>query len=141
MPVCCASTVENKTKNNKLPCPECDQNGLVVNKKTILQHIKNPWMSKLDAEVYFFCRNAECDVVYFSARNETFNKKNLRTQIGIKEQNDEALICFCFGVNKAVAAADKSVKEFVIAQTKHAVCACETANPSGRCCLKDFPKI
>jgi len=141
MSACCTSAVENKVKINKLSCPECEESGLAVNKKTILHHIKHPWLSKLDAEAYFFCRNTNCDVVYFSVHAETINKKDLRTQIGIKEQNDEALICFCFGVNKAVAATDKKIKEFVLVQTKGAICACETANPSGRCCLKDFPKF
>jgi len=140
MSVCCESTVENKVKINKLPCPECDENGFAVNQKTIFHHIKQPWLSRLGGGAYFFCRNASCGVVYFSANAKTINKKDLRTQIGIKEQNDGALICFCFGVNKAEAATDKSAKEFVVAQTKRAVCACETANPSGRCCLKDFPK-
>jgi hypothetical protein len=28
----------------------------------------------------------------------------------------------------------------VMAQTKAGLCSCDTSNPSGRCCLKDFPK-
>jgi len=141
MSACCTSSDDKKVKINKLPCPECGESGSLVNKHTILHHIKSPWLMELDAALYFFCRNSKCGVVYFSDCNETINIQSLRTKIGIKEQNDEALICFCFGVNKSVAATDKSVKEFVVAQTKNAVCACETANPSGRCCLKDFPKI
>ena len=31
-------------------------------------------------------------------------------------------------------------KEFVMAQTKAQNCACEIRNPSGKCCLVDFPK-
>ena len=28
----------------------------------------------------------------------------------------------------------------IVEQTKNARCSCETSNPSGRCCLKVFPK-
>jgi hypothetical protein len=31
-------------------------------------------------------------------------------------------------------------REFVVEQTKLKHCACEVQNPSGKCCLKDFPK-
>jgi len=34
---------------------------------------------------------------------------------------------------------DKRLKDFVVEQTKADVCACDIRNPSGRCCLKDFP--
>ena len=74
-------------------------------------------------------------------KGEVLHKADIRTRIGIKEQDDKALICFCFGVSKAVAATNKSVKDFVVKQTKQSSCACETSNPSGRCCLKDFPKF
>lgn len=141
MSSCCSSAGVGGIKTNKLLCVSCGEPGVTVGKKTILQHIKSPWLRKLDQERYFFCQTTNCDAVYFSANGEVVIKKDLRTQIGIKEKNDEALICYCFGVNKTVAATDKSVKEFVVAQTKKAVCACETANPSGRCCLKDFPKF
>lgn len=137
---CCISSHESKSKTQKRECPACHQVALNVTKRTILQHIKKVWCYEFSDNQYFFCRTEDCDVVYFSEKDETINKAGIRTLIGIKEQDDNALICYCFGVNKAVASTDKRAKDFVVEQAKESTCTCETNNPSGRCCLKDFPK-
>ncbi len=143
---CCNSTSdsdfnsETRSKTAKRSCPQCQHTCLSVTVKTMLQHIKQVWMFEFSDQQYFYCRDLACDVVYFDEDDRTINKSNIRTLIGIKEASDEALVCFCFGVNKAEAATNKNAKEFVIKQTKASVCSCATANPSGRCCLKDFPK-
>jgi len=137
---CCALQSDAKPENVKLECPVCGEKCLYVPTKTVKQHIKQPWdYSFVDAQ-YYYCRNFHCDTVYFSTENELIRKPEIRTHIGIKNSSDEALICFCFGVNKLQAATNKHAKEFVIKQTKKSMCSCETANPSGQCCLKDFPK-
>ena len=118
-------------------CPACAHKGTKVGLKTMLQHIKQPWSYVFDDMQYYFCSRPSCDVIYFSD-GKIFRKVDIRTAVGIKEASDDALICFCFGVSKADVKKDKSIKDFVITQTKQAMCACETANPSGRCCLKDF---
>ena len=141
MSVCSTSSCGIKAKTIKRECPVCRQLCLDVQKKTLLQHLKEAWLCNLKDEQYFFCRTKDCDIAYFSNKDKTFNKADLRTRIGIKEQDDNALICYCFGVKKAVAATNKKVKDFVVAQTKDSNCTCETTNPSGRCCLKDFPKF
>ena len=120
-------------------CPSCRQKGAPVGVKTILQHIRQPWLHELSSQSYYFCVQAQCDVVYFAMNVEPIHKTGLRTTIGIKEKSNETLLCYCFGVTKAEAQADSNIKEFVTRQTKAAMCACETANPSGKCCLKDFP--
>jgi len=38
------------------------------------------------------------------------------------------------------AATQPDAKSFVIEKTKGHFCECEARNPSGKCCLKDFPK-
>jgi len=135
------SKTETKRKTLKHECPACHQLCLNVQTKTILHHLKEAWNYDLSDEQYFYCQTEDCDVVYFSdeSNGKTLRKKDLRTAIGIKEQDNKALICYCFGVNKSKAT-DKNIKDFVITQTKGANCTCETTNPSGRCCLKDFPK-
>jgi len=139
---CCVSTSEQaKPKTVKRKCPSCEQLCLDVPRKTILQHIKEPWRRELSEQDYYFCRTPACVVIYFSNDDKTINQSELRTRIGIKERADDALICYCFGVNKVDAATKKEVKDFVIKQTKESNCSCETTNPSGRCCLKDFPKF
>ena len=142
MPDCCDTSCESKPKTLKRECPACHQLCLNVQTKTILHHLREVWNYDLSDDLYFFCRTEDCDVVYFSddGNGKTLRKTDLRTIIGIKEQDDDALICYCFGVNKTKATTDKKIKDFVIAQTKESNCTCETTNPSGRCCLKDFAK-
>jgi hypothetical protein len=58
----------------------------------------------------------------------------------LKERADDSLLCHCFGVRKIDAQLDSSIRDFVAAKTKAGMCSCETSNPSGQCCLADFPR-
>lgn len=91
------------------------------------------------ANRYFFCDDTACDVVYFGDDGSTLLKSQLRTQVGLKEASGDAPLCYCFGISKRDFANDPATRDFVVAQTKAGRCSCETSNPSGRCCLKDFP--
>jgi hypothetical protein len=113
---------------------------LEVSRETILHHLDKPWLHSLGEQKYFFCHDPECEVVYFTENNTVIKKSQLRTRVGIKEQDDSALICYCFDVSRLDARTTKEAKAFVIQQTKESACTCATSNPSGRCCLKDFPK-
>jgi len=138
---CCSSHCQEKSKPLKQDCPLCKHQSLPVTLKTMLHHIIKVWDYSFDDKHYYFCCEAGCDVVYFSDDGSVINKKKVRTQIGIKEKSEDVLICYCFGVSKVEACSNKTAKEFVIKQTKESICSCDTANPSGRCCLKDFPKL
>lgn len=138
---CCTSTCKKKLKPTRSECPVNGQNYLEVPRKTILQHIDKPWLHDVKEQKYFYCHDPECEVVYFSEDNTVINKSQLRTRIGIKEPADsDALTCYCFGVSNMEARTQPEAKAFVIQQTKESACSCTTSNPSGRCCLKDFPK-
>jgi hypothetical protein len=89
---------------------------------------------------YFFCADPECDVVYFADDDSIITKSQLRTTVGVKESSNDTPACYCFGVTKADAISDPGIREYVMHQTKHAQCSCDVSNPSGRCCLKDFPR-
>ena len=137
----CCSTTEIKAANPKKRC--CPENGLAgteVTAKTISHHLKQAWKWKSDGIRYFFCSDPECGVVYFGDDDSTITKTQLRTTVGVKETSKDALACYCFGVSKADAINDPSIREYVMSQTKLAQCSCEVSNPSGRCCLKDFPR-
>ncbi len=143
---CCGNSCSNNSANehNSLPrkfsCPVNAKQYTEVSKKTILQHIKSPWQHKLDEQKYYFCEDPDCDVVYFGINGSIINKNELRTIIGKKEISEETLLCYCFGVSKSLAKQNPKIKAYVIQQTKENNCACDIRNPSGRCCLKDFPK-
>jgi len=113
---------------------------LEVSIVTIAHHIKEPWNWKNKEQGYYFCDDPECDVVYFGQDNSIIQKQQLRTPVGIKQKSEESLICYCFGVNRHEASTNIKAKTFVIKNTKNHTCACEIRNPSGKCCLKDFPK-
>lgn len=138
MSTCC--TPDNPTSPKHFACPECEKLGLYVEQKTVFHHVKNSWELDLNIKTYNFCSNPSCNVVYFRPDNKVIRKEQVRTVIGIKENADEALVCYCFGISKKNAASNKHLKEFVTEQTKNKLCTCVTCNPSGKCCLKDFPK-
>lgn len=104
--------------------------------RTILHHIKDAWAWQPTGGRHFFCEDPACEVVYFGDDGSAILKTQLRTRVGIKEAPDTGLLCYCFGVSKADFAADPATMDFVMTQTKAGRCSCDTANPSGRCCLK-----
>ena len=121
-------------------CPANGRSYVNVRRKTLLHHIAQPWLFSLPEQGYYFCTDPDCDIVYFGEDNTTVNTDELRTTVGQKSNDKDAAICYCFGITKALALLDKTIKDFVIRQTKASQCSCETSNPSGRCCLKDFPR-
>ena len=135
---CCTQTASKNKSPRIHTCPINHHDYVNVPLKTILHHIKDSWKTVLKEQGYYFCNDPECDVVYFGEDGTVINKTELRTMIFSKEKND-ALVCHCFGVSMLDAVNDPEIKEFVVQQTKNGSCSCETSNPSGRCCLKDFP--
>ena len=133
---CCSSTHSPQ----KQPCPSDGKMCSQVSKMTILHHIKAPWQWRENDQTYYFCSNPECDVVYFAEDGSVFNSSALRTAVGIKEQLPDSLVCYCFGVT-IKESFKPEIKNFVLQKTREKSCDCEIRNPSGKCCLKDFPKL
>ena len=137
---CCEQKTSNRTPPQRFRCPVNGKEYGPVGLKTILHHLAEPWKKGLGGQSYYFCTDKDCEVVYFGLDNSVIPKSELRTCVGIKEQHPERLVCYCFGVSYAVAVSDGVVVDFVKEKTKQSLCSCETSNPSGHCCLKDFPK-
>ncbi|GAB6034836.1 putative iron-sulfur cluster-binding metallochaperone [Galenea microaerophila] len=139
---CCSSNgcTRSQTAPSKLTCPLNGKAYRTVPKQTLLHHLKAPWRltPELLDEPFAFCENPECEVIYFNAKGQIFTQQDIRTPVGHKSIADDALICYCFGVDRKTARSQPEVKEYVVQQTKSHLCACESRNPSGRCCLKDF---
>jgi hypothetical protein len=111
-----------------------------VKARTILHHLKSPWTQALGDQKYYFCESAGCEAVYFGEDDSIIGISETRGEIGQKRTDPNRLLCYCFGVTQGDAEADPAAREFVVQQTKEGACACDSRNPSGRCCLKDFPK-
>lgn len=137
---CCSPS---KSKGNRISmhrCPVNSKENSEVSRRTIVHHLKEAWRWNGTAERYYFCDDPDCDVVYYGDDDSVIYKTQLRTRIGVKEQGRNDLWCYCFGISDEDYLRDADTRDFVVTQTKMGLCSCETSNPSGRCCLKDFPK-
>ena len=136
---CCSSFNSGSVNPNTGRCPANGLEYSEVSVRTITHHIKESWAWAPSAKHYYICDAPDCDVAYFGDDSSVVLKSQLRTRIGAKEQTKHDLLCYCFGVSRGDFERDPTTRAFVIAQTKVGACSCETSNPSGRCCLKDFP--
>ena len=136
---CCSSSNPAVIHPKKHPCPANGREYAEVSLRTIAHHIKKAWEWKEPGCRYFFCDDPDCEVVYFGEDGAVILKSEVRTLIGVKGASEDSLACYCFGVTRADALRDSRARDYVLAQTKQGRCSCETSNPAGRCCLKNFP--
>ena len=136
---CCYSETCRTAEKKRRSCPVNGTECLSVATRTIAHHLKQPWRWTVRDQNYYFCEDPECEVAYFADDDSVILTSQLRTEVGVKTPHDDALLCYCFGITKSDAKRDPSIREYVVQQTSNKVCSCETSNPSGRCCLKDFP--
>jgi len=125
----------------KCLCPVCGGEGAGVSMQTILHHIKRGWQWAARKQGYYFCEDPACAVVYFGEDGSLIARDEVRGSVGIKEHSPAAPVCYCFGVTRADALSDPAIREYVVDKTRGGLCSCSIRNPSGRCCLKDFPAM
>jgi len=82
----CANKSKESSSPRKSTCLVNDKQYAEFPLKTILQHIKSPWLQTFDEEKYYFCDDPDCDVVYFGLDNSVINKSELRNKVGDKEK-------------------------------------------------------
>jgi len=134
------------TSNIPPPRAACPANGKIypqVSLRTVLHHVAKPWRRELTSHAYYFCDDPDCDVVYFGEDKRLLRRNSLRQPVGQKSRAADRHICYCFDIRMTdLLTEDNKLKlrSFVLAQTKTSTCDCEIRNPSGRCCLKDFPR-
>lgn len=140
MSACCGSGQKLKGHSKKHACPVNGQECREVSASTIIHHLSQPWNWSEGGERFYFCDAPDCDVVYFSSSDRTITQDQLRAAVGQKDRSASSVLCYCFGVTYGEYLSNKELKTYVVNQTKKQTCACNVRNPSGRCCLKDFPK-
>lgn len=137
---CCSTSFSTPSFPKKHSCPGNGKEYGQVSVRTIKHHIQAPWSWALKDQGYYFCSDPNCDVVYFGQDNSIITKSSVRTEVGVKERSENSLVCYCYGVTRAEAEDNPRVRDFVVEETKRKNCACESRNPSGKCCLADFPR-
>lgn len=140
MSTCCSKTNSTDSLPKKSVCPANGKEYGLVSTETIKHHIKSPWVWQSMEQGYYFCSDPDCPVVYFGQDNSVIKSDDLRTEVGIKSKSSDALICYCYGITKADANNDQLARQFVAEQKTSGSCACKARNPSGKCCLADFPR-
>ena len=120
-------------------CPACGRKGKPVGVLTV-KHLVRDHMAVQNPASYSFCRTRDCEVVYF-APGSVFRKPDLKVRVGLKESADPIPLCYCFGYDESDIRRDMEehgrteIPQRIKAEVKAGMCACETRNPSGKCCL------
>ena len=138
---CCTKASEIYSFPKKHVSPGNGKEYNLVTEITIKHNIKSPWSWEPQNQGYYFCSDPSCSVVYFSQDNVVIEKSTLRSKACLEANSGDALVCYCYGIKKSDALNNPEVRNFVVEETKRHNCACETSNPSGKCCLSDFPKL
>ena len=140
MPCCNPDSSGHVTQES---CPKCDKPCKSVAIRTLYHQIRFPENQGIAPESYYYCPLKNCSVGYFTLAGLIIPKHHLRTISNIEHNK----LCYCFDIDVSQyisALKDRNaeaIKNFVIKLTKSGDCACETRNPSGRCCLADFKKL
>ena len=123
-------------------CPSCGDRGKPVPLATLKSLIKPEFQPQLTEGPYRFCRNPECDVVYFASDGpQTFNRTALKVRVGLKEKDPPRPLCYCFGhtaeeiIDEIRRTGQTMVPERIQKRLEEEGCDCLHKNPQGTCCL------
>jgi hypothetical protein len=128
-------------------CPRCEEIGRPVANETILAILNPESATPLLAVERRFCRNPNCDVLYYGADGRVAPKTAAIVRVGVKESKDPVPVCYCFGFTRSDVRAeiertgDSSIPDRIKAEMHTSGCACATKNPSGACCLGEVRKV
>lgn len=141
---CCTPLAKPKTAAS---CPVCGVEGKPVKPVTLRALLQPDLRAEVRDEVYHFCANPDCALVYFRADgSQTYVRADLTVRVGVKERNGPRPLCYCFGhsaegIRVEWAQTGKStVIDAIKAEVKAGTCRCEITNPGGGCCLGDITK-
>jgi Zinc binding domain len=109
--------------------------------------LKPSLLDRVNEGSWRFCPGAGCRVVYSAEDGDVvFTTDDLRARVGSKEHEDPIPLCYCFGFDEAdvreeiARTGGSAIPQKISAMVKQGLCACETRNPSGACCLGEVTK-
>jgi CopZ-like zinc binding protein len=145
---CCTVNKARPAAPGVMNCPVSGTRSKQVDLLTVKSLVRHLEFA-MPAAQYYFCTAAGCNVVYFPSNPEapSFSRSDLLVRVGAKESDEEATVCYCFGISRrdireeVEAAGRSSVAEKIKAEIQAGRCACEVKNPSGRCCLGNVIQV
>jgi len=123
------------------PCPICGASGRGVPALTVKSLALPSVASRVTQGPYFFCETRSCPVVYHEGAGELLVKDQIAVRVGCKELQAPRLVCYCFGHTAEEIQQDAATEDGprviaeIEAKIRSGLCACETTNPEGVCCL------
>jgi hypothetical protein len=123
-------------------CTNCEGACRPVSRKTVLLMLKPELLERARTGTYSFCQAPDCPVVYFEMKSrQVFTADDSRVLIGVKAKTDPIPLCYCFGFEQKhireeiLLTGATNVPETISSLIREGLCACESRNPSGVCCL------
>lgn len=144
MSSCCSGEsceIPDAGKTAEAACPRCGQVGRVVGDETIQAMLKPGHADGLLAVERRFCKTPGCAVLYYGSDGRVVEKGAANVRVGVKETEDPAPLCYCFGFSRAdvrrqvAERGDSDIPARIAAEVRAGRCSCEVKNPSGTCCL------
>lgn len=135
-------SVETESEFSSQRCKNCGGQGRPVSRKTVLLMVKPDFLEQAMTGTYSFCSARDCPVVYFEEEGRhSFSTDDLRTPVGVKTILDPIPLCYCFGFDESHIrdeishSGSTTIPERISKLIREGLCACETRNPTGVCCL------
>lgn len=128
-------------------CANCGGQSRPVSRRTVLLMLKPDLLEQAMTGTYSFCTARDCRVVYFEEQgSQRFTTDDLRVIVGVKASVDPIPLCYCFGFDESHIRDEISltgtttIPERVSTLIREGLCACESRNPAGVCCLGEVNK-
>src|SRR5258706_4552780 len=128
-------------------CSSCNGQGRPVSRKTVLLMLKPELLERAMHGNYNFCAARDCSIVYFEDKGrEHFSVDDLRIRVGLKVTDDPIPLCYCFGFdeshirNETSKTGETTIPERISRLMREGLCASESRNPAGVCCLGEVNK-
>jgi len=126
-------------------CRNCKGQSRPVSRKTVLLMLNPHLLEQAMTGSYSFCAARECPVVYFEEQgSHRFTVDDLRVRVGVKENADPIPLCYCFGFDEShmrdeISTTGKTtIPARISGLIREGLCACESRNPAGVCCLGEL---
>lgn len=123
-------------------CTNCGSQSRAVSRKTVLLMLKPHLLEEAMTGTFSFCPTRDCPIVYFEEQGvHRFTTDDLRVAVGVKASKDPIALCYCFGFDESHIREEISktgrttVPERISRLIREGLCACESRNPAGVCCL------